>query len=175
MQNIREESAVGTALVWTATKVLQLLKSPARASLLLWCAAVILGLGGCTVSRGTYVDPNALAHIKKGKTTKQEVVSLIGYPLRQSSDHTGTTTFTYMHERGGTAAMQEDRPRGVTLLGTTSKETQITIIRFTPTGVVDMVTYSSTTDVDHPLIGPGAMAPSQSFISPYEQRGLVQP
>ena len=125
------------------------------------------------MSRGTYVDPGALSQVREGSSTKQEVVSLIGYPLKQTSDESGATTFYYLHEKGDPAAFDTGGYRTTApLIGTVSKETQQTTIRFDALGVVEDVDYRSSTDVEHPLIGRGARAGGIG-VSGREERGLV--
>lgn len=139
---------------------------------LLISALSIAGLTSCTISRGTYVDPAAFRSIKKGQSTKADVVALIGYPAMQITDGAGSTTFHYLHESGDPCMMA---PQGdsINLIGTASKTTQTTTISFSPSGVVRSKNQQQQTQTIHPLLGTGRAAPSQG-IGPRKSLGLVE-
>lgn len=53
---------------------------------------------GCA-SVGRKLDESKIDQIKKGKTTRQEVLALVGSPDQMTHNGSGETTFTYLYAR----------------------------------------------------------------------------
>ena len=125
-------------------------------------------LPGCTTSQGTYISPSEVAAIRTGRKTKAQVVALIGYPIRQTTDSQGRTKFVYAHVKSTPAPLSYgDAP----IVGTAGEEVQTTVITFSPQGVVSNVEYETTSDVRHGRFGRGGYHSDQA-ISPLETRGI---
>ena len=59
---------------------------------------IILGgsfITGCTTTLGHEIDQSAYQEIKKGTSTKADVVELLGDPNQEVENEDGTTTFVY--------------------------------------------------------------------------------
>jgi outer membrane protein assembly factor BamE (lipoprotein component of BamABCDE complex) len=103
---------------------------------------------GCA-SVGRKVDPSNVEKIKKGETTKQEVLNLLGSPDRMTRDGNGYITMVYSYARA-TSKPASFIPIIGPLVGGTNVQTQSVIVFIGPTGVVTNVisTYGTTeTDV----------------------------
>ncbi len=93
---------------------------------------VVVSILGCTRSYGTKIDTEKLATIKKGETTKTQVVSLLGPPNQKSMmDNKEIYQYQYIsvtHNMG---------------FGGGSTENQSAVISFDEKGIVESVSSSS--------------------------------
>jgi outer membrane protein assembly factor BamE (lipoprotein component of BamABCDE complex) len=95
---------------------------------------------GCA-SVGRQVDQGAVDKIEKGKTTRAEVISLIGSPDRIMNIGTGDTIFSYHYARAA-AKPQSFIPIVGPFIGGTNVQSQYISIMFGPDDVVKNITSS---------------------------------
>lgn len=125
-------------------------------------AAVLLGfaLGGCTVSedlRGNLPDPDKLAEIHPGSTTKEQVVKIIGSP---SSASTFDDDVWYYISR---------KVKQVAFFSPTVLDQQVFIVDFDDKGVVKDVGHKSMADAQSVSPAPGATPAPGRELSFMEQ------
>ncbi len=89
---------------------------------------------GC-FSMGRKIDQSAVAQIKQGKTTKAEVLKLLGSPDQVTWDGFGNETFMYMYVRS--------TPKATTFVpvvgafsGGANTQSEMVMVTFNPQGVV---------------------------------------
>jgi outer membrane protein assembly factor BamE (lipoprotein component of BamABCDE complex) len=110
----------------------------------------IVCLAGC-VSSGRKVDQSAADKIEKGKTTKAEVISLIGSPDRITRTGRGDTIFMYNYVRA-TAKPATFIPIFGPLVGGANVQHQMYMVTFGPDGIVkDYLSTYGASEVDHGL------------------------
>lgn len=96
--------------------------------------ATILLANGC-MSTGRKIDQSAADRIEKGKTTKAEVISLIGSPELITRKGNGDTIFVYNYTRA-TAKPATFIPYIGPFVGGANVQQQSTSVTFGPDGVV---------------------------------------
>jgi outer membrane protein assembly factor BamE (lipoprotein component of BamABCDE complex) len=105
-------------------------------------------LAGC-VSSGRKIDQSAADKIEKGKTTKQEVINLIGSPDRITRTGRGDTIFMYNYMRA-TAKPATFIPIFGPLVGGANVQHQMYMVTFGSDGVVkDYLSTYGGSEVDH--------------------------
>jgi outer membrane protein assembly factor BamE (lipoprotein component of BamABCDE complex) len=95
---------------------------------------------GCVTS-GRKIDQAAADQIEKGKTTKEQVVALIGSPESITRSSNGDTTYTYRYVRA-TAKPINFIPVVGAFAGGANMQQQMYRVTFNPKGIVK--DYSST-------------------------------
>lgn len=55
----------------------------------------ILGMSGCAVQQGTKVEARDVSFVKKGQTTKAELINRLGQPTTSSVDGSGKETLIW--------------------------------------------------------------------------------
>lgn len=89
---------------------------------------------GC-VSMGRKIDQSAVDSIKKGETTKDDVVKMIGSPDQVTTNADGNTIFTYMFVRA-TPTPGTFIPIVGPLVSGTNVQNQTLLVTFGPDGIV---------------------------------------
>jgi len=112
-------------------------------------ASVVLavGLAACTVSedqRGNLPDPDKLAQVKPGTTTKTQVVKILGSP---SSASTFDDAVWYYISR---------KTKQVAFLNPTVLDQQVYIVNFDDKGVVRNIDHKTLADGENITPAPGA-------------------
>lgn len=111
--------------------------------------AVILVIASCflagCVSVGRQIDQSAAAKIEKGKTTREEVIRLIGSPDRVTITSQGDTVFMYSYTRA-TAKPATFIPVVGALAGGANVQHQMYMVTFGSDGIVKnfVSTYGAT-------------------------------
>ncbi|MGB7912139.1 MAG: outer membrane protein assembly factor BamE [Desulfobaccales bacterium] len=100
---------------------------------------LVAGLVGCATS-GRKIDQGAADQIEKGKTTKEQVVALIGSPESISRSSNGDTTYIYNYTRA-TAKPINFVPIVGAFAGGADVQHQMYMVTFGPNGIVK--SYSS--------------------------------
>lgn len=100
--------------------------------------AIIFASGCATVGRK--IDPSNFEKIKKGETTKDEVVSLLGSPDHLTISGNGNTAMTYIYSRAA-ARPETFIPFVGALVGGYDVQTQAVVIVVGPDGKV--IDYSA--------------------------------
>jgi outer membrane protein assembly factor BamE (lipoprotein component of BamABCDE complex) len=131
----------------------QLLSLALMASLLASCATV-----------GRKLDQASVDKIKKGETTREEVIRLIGSPDQVTRLGNGDTTLTYMYVRA-TPKPESFIPIVGVFAGGANVQNQMVMVTFGPDGIVkDIIsTYGATES------GVGASAGSKADMQDVEQ------
>ena len=101
-------------------------------------------LAGCATV-GRKLDQTSVDKIKKGETTREEVLKLIGSPDQMTRDGSGNVTFSYMYVRA-TAKPETYIPIVGAFAGGANVQNQMVIVTFGPDGIVkDIIsTYGAT-------------------------------
>jgi len=95
---------------------------------------LLVGLASC-VSVGRKIDQSAAEKIEKGKTTRGEVINLMGSPDQITSRANGDTVFLYHYMRA-TAKPQTFIPIFGPFVGGANIQNQMFIVTFGADGVV---------------------------------------
>jgi outer membrane protein assembly factor BamE (lipoprotein component of BamABCDE complex) len=104
-------------------------------------------LSGCA-SVGRKIDQSSADKIEKGKTTKQEVITLLGSPDRITRRANGDTMFSYKYARA-TAKPATFIPIFGPLVGGANVQHQFFIVLFGADGVVkDYISSQGSTETD---------------------------
>lgn len=109
---------------------------------------------GCTTI-GHRINQASIERIKKGQTTKEEVLQWLGSPYQVTNDGNGNTTFFYMYSN---YAMKPQTfiPVLGALTGGGDMESQSAMVFFGPDGVVKDITSSAgSTEVGMGLLNTG--------------------
>lgn len=118
-------------------------------SLLACCVLLSLICGCATVGRK--LDPNKVAQIQKGVTTRNEVVGLIGSPDQMTRDGDGNVTFQYLYVRA-TAKGSSFIPVYGAFAGGANVQNQTVMVVFNPDGVCkDIISSYGATEADSGL------------------------
>ncbi len=120
-----------------------------RRSLRQWLSplAAALLLAGCTISvdqRGNLPDPDKLATIKPGTTTKEQVVKILGTPSSASTFN--DDTWYYISRR----------TKQVAFLSPTVLDQQVYIVDFNDQGIVKDIGHRTLADGEPITPAPGA-------------------
>jgi outer membrane protein assembly factor BamE (lipoprotein component of BamABCDE complex) len=127
------------------------MKIPGRFLLLILLAA---WLASC-VSSGRKIDQSAADKIEKGKTTREQVVSLIGSPDRITRTGNGDTIYMYNYMRA-TAKPATFIPIFGPLVGGANVQHQMYMVTFGSDGVVkDYLSTYGGSEVDHGVTAGG--------------------
>lgn len=107
-------------------------------------AIIMVVMAGCA-SVGHKLDQEAVNKIKKGETTKREVVELIGSPDQVTNMGNGDTFWTYSYARA-TAKPTSFIPVVGAFAGGANVQSQMLMLTFGPDNIVKniMNTYSAT-------------------------------
>ena len=94
---------------------------------------------------GRKIDPKAVNSIKKGETTRQQVIQLLGSPDQITKDLNGNITMTYMYVRA-TAKARSFIPIVGAFIGGANVQNQSVVVTIGPDDKVSNVTatYGST-------------------------------
>lgn len=105
---------------------------------------IMIVIAGCA-SVGRKLDQEAVNKIKKGETTKREVVGLIGSPDRVTNMGNGDAFWTYSYARA-TAKPSSFIPVVGPFVGGANVQSQMLMLTFGPDNIVKdiMNTYSAT-------------------------------
>jgi len=109
--------------------------------------AAAVGLAGCTVSvdqRGNLPDPDKLATVQPGSTTKEQVAKILGTPSSASTFN--DDTWYYISRR----------TRQVAFLSPTVLDQQVFIVNFDNKGIVKDIDHRTLADGEHITPAPGA-------------------
>ena len=98
------------------------------------CLLALLTLAGCATV-GRKLDPAKIDQIKKGETTREQVLKLIGSPDQMTRDGGGNVTFTYMYLRA-TTKPESFIPVVGSFVGGVNMQNQTLMLTFDPQGVV---------------------------------------
>ena len=109
--------------------------SPHRLILLLAAALAALLLAGC-ITIGAEFRHQAVEQIEPGETTQQQLLGLLGNPVRTGITDDGALEWTYAHYKGGLFARFEGRDL---------------VIKFDDSGRVQSFSYH-TTDATEKLV-----------------------
>jgi outer membrane protein assembly factor BamE (lipoprotein component of BamABCDE complex) len=112
---------------------------------------------GC-MSVGRKLDQSKLEQIKKGETTRQEVVALIGSPDQVLTDASGKTIFTYTFVRSKVKG-ETYIPIYGSFAGGANVQTQMYQVTFGPDGKV--VDYISSYGATESGVGASAASPAK--------------
>jgi outer membrane protein assembly factor BamE (lipoprotein component of BamABCDE complex) len=124
---------------------------------------VALSLIGCATV-GRKLDQSSVEKIKKGETTREEVLRLIGSPDQMTRDGNGNITMTYMYVRA-TAKPETFIPIIGAFAGGANVQNQMVMVVTGPDGVVkDIVSSYGSTESSH-----GLSTGSQADIPEVEQ------
>lgn len=141
-------------LCWVPTELLCGNQNPYRKEEAMKRAMIlvlVIGLLSGCASTGRKIDQSAADKIEKGKTTKQEVIGLIGSPDRIMRRGNGETTFTYSYARA-TAKPATFIPIFGPLVGGANVQSQMFMVTFNSDGVVkDFISSQGGTEVDRGL------------------------
>jgi outer membrane protein assembly factor BamE (lipoprotein component of BamABCDE complex) len=122
--------------------------------------AIALLLAGCVVSedqRGNLPDPEKLAEIKPGTTTKEQVVKILGSP--SSSSAFDDDTWYYISRK----------TKQVAFFSPDVLDQQVFIVDFTDQGIVKDVGHRTMADSEHITPAPGATPAPGRELSFMEQ------
>ncbi len=115
---------------------------------------LIVGLAGCATS-GRKIDQAAADQIEKGKTTKEQVIALIGSPESISRSSNGDTTYIYNYTRA-TAKPINFVPIVGAFAGGADVQHQMYMVTFDPKGIVKSYTSNyGASEADTGLIAGG--------------------
>lgn len=103
--------------------------------------AVILAVAGC-VSSGRRLDTDRVSQIRKGVTTRQEVLQLLGSPDQQTSDGDGNVTMVWQFTKA-TAKATNFIPVVNLFAGGADVQNQSVLVITGPNGIVRDFQYSS--------------------------------
>jgi outer membrane protein assembly factor BamE (lipoprotein component of BamABCDE complex) len=134
--------------------------APARHSLRLAAAIVAIMLAGCAVSedlRGNLPDPDKLAEVHPGTTTKEQVVRILGTP---SSASTFDDDVWYYISR---------RTKQIAFFSPTVLDQQVYIVDFDSKGVVKDLGHKTLADGQNITPAPGATPAPGRELSFMEQ------
>jgi outer membrane protein assembly factor BamE (lipoprotein component of BamABCDE complex) len=115
-----------------------------------WRAAVLvaaLGLASCTVSvdqRGNLPDPDKLATVQPGSTTKEQLAKILGTPSSASTFN--DDTWYYISRK----------TKQIAFLSPTVLDQQVFIVNFDSKGVVKDIDHRSLADGENITPAPGA-------------------
>lgn len=123
-----------------------------------------LMLTGCA-SVGRKIDTAKLDQIKKGQSTKEDVVKLLGTPNSLTSDSEGNTTMAYIYSRA-TIKGQTLIPIAGAFIGGANAQCQIVMVMIGPDGKVSRFYQSQTVIESGPGLGSGGQANSPKFDAP---------
>lgn len=98
---------------------------------------------GCATS-GRQIDPNAVAKIQKGVTTRAQVIALMGEPQAVSNNGNGIEVLTYMYVHAQANGASYIPIAGAFVGGVDSHSQHVTVLL--SNGVVKEVRTSSGTD-----------------------------
>lgn len=122
-----------------------------KMSVLMFVSVLFLG---CT-TMGHRIDQASIEKIKKGQTTKKEVLQWMGSPYQVSNDGNGNTTFFYMYSNYAPKP-QTFIPILGALVGGSNMENQSVMVFFGTDGVVKDITSSTgSTEVGMGLLNSG--------------------
>lgn len=68
------------------------------------CLPALVVLDGCAVQQGTKVDSNSISFIKKGQTTKADLIGKLGQPTTTTLDGAGKETLVWEYYKHTTDA-----------------------------------------------------------------------
>lgn len=112
---------------------------------LLVVIASLLVLAGCA-STGRKLDEAKINQIKKGQTTREDVIKLVGSPDQMMRTASGETTFTYTYFRA-TAKASSFIPIVGAFAGGADVQNQMLMVTFGPDNLVkDYVSTYGATD-----------------------------
>lgn len=119
-----------------------MLKQAMKRTLIL-LACIVIASGCATVGRK--LDENTVASIRKGETTRDQVLKLLGSPEQVSRNADGEVTFQYLYSRA-TAKPETFIPFVGMIAGGANVQSQNVVVTFRPDGIVkDVVsTYGAT-------------------------------
>lgn len=115
--------------------------------MLLVMALAVCAAGCSTVTYGRKFDTARVTEIKKGQTTKQELVAMLGQPTGTERDQSGTERLTYSY---GELKSKAD-PRmfipivGLFFMGGSGEQEQTTLIATLKSNVVQDYSFSEGT------------------------------
>lgn len=113
----------------------------------LFIILLVAWLAGC-VSSGRKIDQSAADKIEKGKTTREQVINLIGSPDRITRTSSGNTIFMYNYMRA-TAKPATFIPIFGPLVGGANVQHQMYMVTFGADGVVkDYISTYGGSEVD---------------------------
>jgi len=95
---------------------------------------IVIPLVGCA-TYGRKIDQTSLEKIKKGETTREEVIQLLGSPDQITKDTNGNITMMYMYVRA-TAKPESFIPVVGAFAGGTNTQNQMVMITIGPDGKV---------------------------------------
>lgn len=123
----------------------------------------VLLFSGCA-SVGRKLDTAKVEQIKKGETTREQVLKLIGSPDQTTKSSNGDVTFSYMYSRA-TAKGSSFIPIVGAFAGGVNTQNQTAVVTFGPDGIVkEIVSSYGASD-----IGMGLESGSKANIKEVEQ------
>ena len=126
---------------------------------------VALALTACA-SSGRKIDQSKVDQIKKGSSTKEQVLALIGTPEKITKDGDGNTTFSYHYVYASAKGESFIPIVGMFAGGVNTKEQSVTV-KFGPDGEVPQVESSvGASDVSQ---GASTAQPSAKSQKPVEE------
>jgi outer membrane protein assembly factor BamE (lipoprotein component of BamABCDE complex) len=124
------------------------------------CLLAAIAVAGCAVTqdqRGNLPDPDKLAQIKPGTTTKEQLVKILGSP--SSASTFDDNTWYYISRR----------TEQIAFFSPTVLDQQVFIVDFTDRGVVKDVGHKTLADGEHVTPAPGATPAPGRELSFVEQ------
>lgn len=111
----------------------------------MWCGVLILSaavsLAGC-VAAGTKVDPGVVSSFKAGEATYADVIGRLGAPNHEVAAGNGWRVIVYSYTQAS-ARPETFIPIVGPLVGGADATSQAVVMRFSPAGVLEDVTTSS--------------------------------
>lgn len=141
--------------------------------LMLAFAAVIslFWLSGCAQTYGRYHSPFEISQIRKFKSTKQDVVAILGNPDSTSVDNTGKTIFNYVYVKVTPAPVAV---RDAPIVGNSGDMRQTTTITFNANGIVTDVKSTTNSRVLRGRFGSDGVGGGTEAWAPAKLVGVPQ-
>jgi len=132
---------------------------------------VCIALSGCTETYGRYLSTADLAKVKKGKSTKQDVVAILGNPDSSTVDLSGVTTFNYRYTKVTPAPVAIGSSP---VVGNSGEVHQMTCVVFSPSGIVSSISSTTNSDVVRGKFGSDGVGRGAQVWAPAKLEGVPQ-
>lgn len=131
----------------------------------------ISGLSGCAQTYGRYHSPAEISQIKKDRSTRQDVIAVLGNPDRTSVDNTGTTIYLYNYVKVTPAPVAYGNSP---VVGNSGDMRQTTIVTFAPNGIVSNVNSNTSSSVLRGKFGSDGVGAGTQAWAPATLEGVPQ-
>lgn len=134
-------------------------------------ALIPICVSGCVQTYGRYHSPSEISQIKKFKSTKQDVIAILGNPDSTSVDNTGRAVFNYVYiKRTPALVAYGDSP----VVGNSGDTYQTTIVIFNGEGIVTNVQSTTNSHVLRGKFGSDGVGRGTEVWAPAKLEGLPQ-